>query len=333
MMRRALILSLIPALAAPIAAAAPPSIAEVLRSVPESASVVVAFDTAALREAPRVQEWLLHHQAWTGADTDLRRFLADAELDPVRDVDAMLVAVLHGGSGSEGIAFFPGRYDSTSLQAAIVKRGAEVFTIGGVPAYRLVDSDAHHGEPAVLAQPFPDLVIVGDEAAVRTALSGPHAVPALVAKELAAGHIDLRAPFWVVANVPEVTRARTADAAARLHGDGAEPVRGVLLASGTVQRVAVQAFLDNTLKLSGVALADTPENADLLRDAVKGAIAVARLHAEQASPELVNVLRDVEVRVSGAEVSVSGSLPLTLLDNLAAEHRAAHHPGAHDPVR
>ncbi len=332
-MKRMLILSLALALAAVLAAAAPPTIGEMLRSVPESARVIVAVDSATLRDVPRVQEWLLHHQAWTGAEQDLRQFLADAGLDPVRDVDAMVVAVLGEASTSGAVAFFSGRYDSTSLGGALLKRGAEAFTIGKVSAYRLPSSCHQDGKPAVLAQSSPDLVIVGDEATVRAALNPPHAVVPLVEKEVAAGHIDLRAPFWVVATIPTAVRNRASEAAGRARGEADESVRGVVVASGSVERVAMQAFLDDALKISGVAIADTPENAELLRDAVKGAIAVARLHAQQQAPELVNLLRDVQVRLSGNEVSASASIPLALLEKLTAEHRTTRHSGSKEPMQ
>jgi hypothetical protein len=333
MIKTPVIASLVLALAAPFAAAAPPPVGDLLRSVPESARVVVAVDTAALRSVPTVQDWLLHHQRWTGADQDLRQFLADAGLDPIHDVDAMVVAVLGEGPETGAVALFAGRFAPTPLAAALVKRGAEAFAIGGVPAFRLPPSDDRHGKPAVLAQPSPDLVVVGNESAVRAALEPPHAVDPLVEKELAAGHIDLRAPFWVVATVPAQARAHAAEAAGRAHGEGGDAMRDVVVASGAVQRIAVQAFLDDSLKLTGIAVADTPENAELLRDAAKGALAVARLHAEQQAPELVNVLRAVQVVQSGSEVSVSGSVPLAVIEKLTAEHKAMHHRGSKEPVR
>jgi hypothetical protein len=325
-MKRALVLSLVGAVAATAAAAAPPSIGDLLRSVPENARAVVAVDSAALRGVPTVQEWLLHHQAWTGADQDLRQFLADAALDPIRDVDAMLVAVVPDADRTGGVALFAGHYDPGALAAALLKRGATALALDGVQAFRLNPSGGHPDQPVVLAQPSPDLVVVGEEPAVRAALAAPHAVPPLVQTELAAGHIDLRAPFWMVADVPAAVREHAAEAAEHAHGAEDEPVRGIVLASGTVQRVAAEAFLDDVLRLSGVATADTPENAELLRDAAKGVLAAARLHAQQASPELVDVLREVQVRLSGNEVSVAGAVPLPLLQRLIADHRTAHRP-------
>ncbi len=327
-MKRLLFISIVLALAAPLATAAPPAVGELLRSVPVTAQVVVAVDSAALRAHPKVQEWLLRQHAWTGADEDLRQFLTDAGLDPFRDVDAMVVAAQGEGAEAGAVALFSGRYDPSSLGAALVKRGAQPFTLAGVSAYRLPSSGRHGGEAAVLAQISPELVIVGEEAAVGAAAASPHSVPPLVEKEISAGHIDIRAPFWMVATVPAGARQKATEAAGHAHGEGSETVRSVVVASGAVQRVAMQASLDDSLRLSGVATADTAENAELLRDAVKGAIAAARLHAQSQSPELVNVLRDIEVRVAGTGVSVSGAVPLALLEKLVTEHKRPCEPSA-----
>jgi len=48
-----------------------------------------------------------------------------------------------------------------------------------------------------------------------------------------------------------------------------------------------------------------------------------RLNFQDKSPELVDVLRSVEVKVKANEVSVVGSVPIALLQKLAAEHKAA----------
>lgn len=328
-MKRLLFASLILTLLAPLAVAAPPTVGELLRSVPTGARAIVAVDSAALRSHPKVQDWLLRQHAWTGADQDFRSFLADAGLDPLRDVDAMVVAVLAEGDETRAVAFFSGRYDPSSLGAALVKRGAQPLALGAFQGYRLPSSGHHHGEaPPVLAQPSPELVIVGDETAVRAALAPAGAVAALAQGEISTGHIDLRAPFWVVAMVPPEAQQKAREVAEHTDGEDSETVRNVLFASGAVQRVAGQAFLDDSLRFSGVAVADTAENAGLLRDAVKGAIAALRLHVRTKSPELVEVLRDIEVTVSGNDITVSGAVPLALLEKLAAEHGAPCQPGA-----
>ena len=117
---------------------------------------------------------------------------------------------------------------------------------------------------------------------------------------------------------------RAGAAAERAHGEGAETVRGVVLASGSVRRVVGQAYLGRfRSRFSGAAVADTAENAELLRDAVKGALAAARLHFQDSAPELVDVLRGVDVHLDGPVVTAKGAIPVALLEKLAAEHGCA----------
>ena len=324
-MKRTLIALLLTALAAPAALAGPPTAAELLRLVPDGAQAVVAVDSAALRAHPLVQTWLLRQHAWTATDSDVERFLRDAGLDPVRDVDVIVVATVGAGDKTAGVALFAGRYDPASLAAALVKRGARALAIAGTAGYQLPDSGCDGGRALVLAQPSADLVVVGDQATVAQVLGRPHAIPALVAGEIAAGRLDTRAPFWMVANVPAKARQHASEVSGRVQGEASDAVRGVVLASGTVQRVMAQAHLDDVLRLSGAALADTPENAELLRDALKGALAVARLHAQDAAPDLVDVLRGVELDVDGTAVIGRGAISVALLEKLAAEHGGAAH--------
>lgn len=316
LLRLAIVLSLV---AAPVLAA-PPTVNDLLRYVPADAQVVMSVDTAALRVHPFIQGWILEHQAgWTGVDSDVQRFLSDAGLDPLRDVDLMVVAANPKQGGGHALALFAGRYDPSSLGAAIVARGGRAETVNGVPLYLAREGST---DGAALALPSAELVIAGDEAAVRAALGSRAAGRTLVGAAVAMGQIDLRAPFWLVALVPDEVRQGAGTAATEVHGEHADAVRSVLAAGGTVQRVAMQARLDQELTLTGVATTDTAENAELVRDAVKGALAAARLKLGNQEPELVEVLRDVQVQVKDTEVSVQMVIPLPLVEKLS---RTAHH--------
>lgn len=324
-MKRLGLASVLFAVAATLAMAAPPTTGDLLRLVPDGAQAVVAIDSAALRAHPAVQTWLARQHAWAATDEELKRFLDDSGLDPVRDVDLLVLAALGSGQQTTGVALLVGRYDSAALGVALTARGASSFALAGAPAFRLPDSE-HCGRQAVLAQRSTELVIVGDEAAVTATLSVPHAVSPLVAGEIAAGSLDLHAPFWIVAAVPAEVHRHVGETVDHVHGEGSDSVRGVLLASGAVQKVIAQAYLDDSLRVVGTGVADTAENAGLLRDAAKGALAAMRLHLQGSAPELVEVLRNVEIRADGTAVSAKGVIPLALLEKLAAEHKAGH-PG------
>jgi hypothetical protein len=309
--------------------AASPTVKDLVAAVPSDAQTVVAVDAAKLRAHPLVQTWLLKQPAWSSAHDEGRLFLQEAGLDPARDVDAMVAAVL---PSSKGLAWFAGRFDEQALGAAIEKRGGTAFAIGKTAAYHLPASHGHANGNAVLAFVSAGVIVLGDEAAVTTALAGGSTGSTIVQAEIAAGHISVDAPFWAVSLVPDKLRQKADEAAGKVHGEGTEPVRGVMLAAGTVKRIAAQASLDDALKFSGVALADTAENAELIRDTVKGAIAAARLHFQEQAPEMVDILRGVQVNVSGSEVTVAGAIPLAVLEKILAQAQAQHTKHHAEPI-
>ncbi len=329
-MRNIAVAAVLLALASRPAQSAAPTTRELLRFVPAAAEVIVAMDAAALRDHPTVQTWLLEHQsAWSSNPSDAQEFLREAGLDPLHDVDSMVVAVVPRPGADHGLAAFGGRFDPASLSAALTKRGCLPVAIGGMTALRL--QDPQHTDPnAPLVYLTQDVVLAADEETLRAAIAAPAQVNALVGREVAAGRLDTRMAFWMVATVPARLR-EAAKAPVDVEGDGtAEVLRGMLLASRTVQRVTMQASLDDALTLAGWAEADTEENAGLLRDTIKGAIAAARLHLQDQSPELVDVLRDIKVAVDGREVKGSTEIPLALLEKLVADrHRRCAEQAAH----
>jgi hypothetical protein len=315
MRRLALLLAvLLPALAV----AAAPGVEELLPLVPADAKVVVAVDGAALKNHPKVQEWLLEHQApWSGVNDEGANFLREAGLDPLHDVDAMVVALTFAGDEERLLALFSGRYDPASLGAALVKEGATRLTLSGREAYRLRDHSDDSAEELVFA-PSADLVICGSEPLVAAALAARGGGSTLVRVEIAAGHVNPAAPFWMAVAVPDVTRQNVEHGHGPAGDDSA--LRGVFEASRAVRRVSGWATVDDSLTFHGFALADTTENAELLRDAVKGALAALRLEAQGTADELVDVLREVKVELDGVNVAVHASVPVALLEKLAGQH-------------
>ena len=318
------------ALLLPAAALASTGVDALLPFVPANAKVVVAVDSAALRAHPAVQQWLIEHQApWSGVDDEGAAFLRDAGLDPLRDVDAMVFALSFEGDSEAALALFGGRYDPASLGAALVKQGATRLTVAGRDAYLLPEHADDSAEAIVLA-PSTDLVVCGSRALVAAALgAGGSAGSTLVRVEVASGRLDPSAPFWMAVAIPDLARHRAGA------GDGDDEeidsaMRGVAEASRAVRRVTGWATLNDSLALHGFALADTVENAELLRDAVKGALAALRLQAQGEAAELVEVLREVEVGLDGTTLAVHATVPIALLEKLGAGHRDEcrhHHHG------
>jgi len=300
------------------AVAAPPTVGDLLGKVPAAARVVVAVDAAALREHPVVQQWLAErHTAWSGLDDETDSFLRDSGLVPERDVEAMVAAVTPTDDRASFVVFFAGRFDPAALGAALTARGAQAIQLSGGAGYLLPSEGGGTGTVALLA---PDLIVLGDEASVRGLTIFAAGSP-LVAEEVAARRIDPAAHFFFVADLPPRQSATGGDEATE-H----DSLQQVVEASGAVRRVGLQATLGEALALKGFATADSPENAELLRDAVKGAIAAMRLQAQEKAPELVDVLRGVDVRLDGTRVSGAVAVPVVVIEKVLREHAAAHEP-------
>lgn len=293
--------------------------AELLRYVPAAAQVVMGIDCAALRGHPLIQDWLVQHQAsWSGANDDMARFVSESGLDPLRDVDQVVVGVVPGRPRGQGLAVFAGHFDPTALSAAMQKRGGTTTTIGTTAGFSF---SPRPDSVVLVAFVSPTIVIAGDEATVRSALTTTAVHSNLADREADARRIDLAADFWLVAVVPDEMR-RHAAAAAGDPSQADSDVRGLVLASSAIHKVTMQASLGAALALHGVALTDTADNAELVRDAVKGAMAAMRLQVSPTSKELVEVLRDVDVRQRGAEVTVDAEVPIRVLETLIRERHA-----------
>jgi hypothetical protein len=321
MLRRASLAFLM--LAAGTAWAAPPTVPELLRLVPTDARAVVAVDAAVLRTAPLVEQWLLAHQAaWSRVDDDAARFLSEAGVDPARDVDYMMFALTGDQAAQHPLALLAGRYDSATLVAALQARGAVQVKVGTVTAYRVGHTGNADAQHAALIRVTPQLVMVGDRdtlLAAQDRASGPVRV---VAAEKAAGHLDVSAPFWMAVAIPEDAAAGPHSTASGAESPGAQAMVAVAAASAAVRRVAAWATLGQELRLHAFATTASEENAGLLRDTVRGALAAMRLAVQEREPRVVDVLRGVKVDTEGAAVAVTAELPVDLLQQLAGE---AHH--------
>jgi hypothetical protein len=311
---RGLSVLLTAALASPVAAATVP--ADLAGLLPPDVQVVVAVDAAALRSNPTVQRWLLEQQApWSGVPADAAAFLRDAGVDPVQDIDALVLGFAPSEGREQVLALVGGRFDPASLGAALLARGATAVPLGPATAYQPPERPTQGARPATLILPLATTILAGTEEAVAAAAHRQPAPIPLLTAAVAAGRVDLSAHFWVVADVPE--RPQSA-AELTQAAEGAREMGEVLLASRTVRRATMQATLDEALHLKGLAEADTAENAELLRDAIKGALAAMRLEAQERAPELVDVLRDVRVGLDGTVVSVVGAVPIALIERHAS---------------
>ncbi len=306
-------------LSAAVILQAAPSPADLARLTPPHAQVVMGANLAALRTHPAVQAWLAEHYApWTGRGGDGEELLREAGLDPLRDVDATVIAVSERALGHDAwLALFGGSFDPASLGAALLRRGATV--VPGVP-FLLLRSDQDDADAPFIAA-LDQLIAVGDERSVVAAVSATTLGAGVVRVERASGRLDPSATFWLVVEVPPALREQ-----ARVGEDTPEAMRGLVQASRALERMVLHARLGDALELSGWALADTAENAGLLHDAARGLVAALRLGAQERHPELLDVLRQVRISQSDREVNAEAAIPVTLLEALANRPAAERPP-------
>ncbi|MEP0774527.1 MAG: hypothetical protein HRF46_09215 [Acidobacteriota bacterium] len=307
-------------LAATAAVPAAPTPADLARLTPPDAQVVMGIHVAALRSHPAVQAWLANHQApWTGRGSEAEALLEELGLDPLRDVDAsVLAAVDRPGEEDSWVLLLGGSFNPTAMSAALTRRGATLVPGMSYPLLRTSEET----DDAPLMAFFDHLVVVGDERSVLAAASGATMGAGVVRVERAAGRLDPTATSWLVVDIPPALRQNPQVI------DGApEAMRGLLSASRAVERMIMHARLGEALELSGWARADAPENAELLHDAAKGMVAALRLSAQGHYPELLEVLRQVRITQSEREVTGTAAIPLALIEQLAeAAAQSARRP-------
>jgi hypothetical protein len=197
--------------------------------------------------------------------------------------------------------------------------------VAGGTAFQLPRHEATD-HPIIVVHASDDLIVAGTEPAVAAAL-GQHAAPnTLVAEALAAGQVDVKAPFWMVVELPQEARAAMDRIELKAGEPGADALSSVFRATAAIRRVAVSGWLSDALTVRSVAVATTEENAGLLHDAIKGALAAARLEFQQRDARLVEPLRAATVAVSGTSVEVRASFPVELLKDLTSGHDQATSP-------
>jgi hypothetical protein len=299
---------------------AAPNPEDMLPFIPPQAQTVLALDSAALRAHPAVQRFLQERAGrWAGADQEIQAFLQEAGLDPLTDVDAVVLALIADGPHPQGVMLVAGSFSPDRIAAAVTARGAIPFDLAGHTAYRLPGEGAAAPEAPVFVLVSPELAVLGDPHSVAGAVHPRTRASGIVEAEVAAGRLDLNTPFWLVTLVPMGSRTVAGEGWSGTAQGGATPLAGVERAATAVQRAGLFGSLGSTLHLHGWALTDTAENAELLRDAARGALAAMRLHATGSRPEIMEVLRGIDIRMRGDMVSFAAEFPLDFLERLSPD--------------
>ncbi len=319
---------LLGAAAAPLTAASR-SGNDLLSLVPADAASVAVIRLSDLRESPLADK-LFSGADHMASDGDAARFLEDAQLDPKRDVDTVVIALRpSGGSNvSPALAVFEGRFDRDRLAAAVEARGGARRSTPAGDYFLLPEKHGHDRKhPAAAAFVSSSLVIAGSESAVAQALADRQsggtgfAAASGLGRELK--RVDRGASVWALVDVnryPSIARH-----SARAHASGeasGEPAMAVLSVMKSVSLVAVQAKArGDSLELSATGLSSDAETRQLLEDSLRGLMAMWRLAVQENSPELVSALRKFTVSSDSEAVSIHGTLTGSALRALSRKKR------------
>jgi hypothetical protein len=275
---------------------------------------VGSVNLAALRTSPLSGRIFDETDEMT-CDGDASRFLEDAGLDPAKDVDVVTVAVRPRSEMKEGdvLVVAQGRFDSQRIIAALVTRGATVVGTTNGAYYLLPNGEADHdGDTGAIAFVGDGQAVIGNENAVKGALNAvarggagfPDTTLGMQMKR-----IDPAAQAWMVVDVERMSRL----ASEHENGDASN----IFAAMKRMSYAGLWTTDTGTaLKIGGVALSDDAETRELLEDAIRGALASARLAAQDKDPELVKILRQATVVRDGDGVTFDASIPADFLERM-----------------
>jgi hypothetical protein len=278
--------------------------------IPNDAVSVGVVRLVDMRSSP-LSAALFAQTAHISNDGDSEKFLAEAGLQPTKDVDVVVFATSPKttlGSDADVLIAADGRFNVDRLVAALVSRGA-VKKTSAQGTYFLMPEKSGETHQGVVAFPDSHLALIGSEAAVVRALASraaggtSFAVSSGLGRDMA--RVDPHATAFVLVDVP---RAQRITGAPKMGSSSQSQAVGAALKN--VSTVALWATdTGDSLKLSALGLSSDSETLGLVEDTLRGALSAMRLAVQEKSPEMVSTLRRFTVTRTDSSVSISGSVP------------------------
>jgi hypothetical protein len=297
---------------------------DALSLVPANAVSVGMVKLNELRSSP-LSSMLLQHTDKMTADGDAQKFLTDAGLSPIKDVDVLVVATSPRttlGTEADVVVIAEGRFIPERLTKALVERGA---TNKG--SYLLLDKDeGNASEKGAVAFPSTSLVIAGNERSVVAALAARSAGGTGFAGRSGLGldlaRVDKNATAWALVDV--VRAQRLANGGGHINTGKGQAGEALQAALKSISTVAVWATdKGDALELGALGLSTDTETLALLEDTLRGALSAMRLAVKDKAPEMVSVLRAFDVTRKSDSIRVEGTVPATAIRDLLAKKTAS----------
>jgi hypothetical protein len=300
-----------------LAATAAMAANDAMSLIPNDAVTVGVVHINQIRSSPLALN-LFQNTDHVGSNGEAEKFLTDAGLDPLKDVDVLVVATSPKANlahEAEVIVLADGRFNVDRLTKALLTRGA-VQKNGYL---RLPDTE----NKGAVAFPDSHLVIVGTESAVVEALAtrgngGSSFKVSLLGANLS--RLDTNATAWALV---DVNRASRLIGAPHLPSGGDASKQALEAAVRNISTVGIWATdTGDTLKLGAFGLASDDDTLELLEDTLRGALSAMRLAVKDTRPDLVSVLRRFDVERTKDAVKISGSIPADALRKVMTKHNA-----------
>jgi hypothetical protein len=303
-----------------------------LALVPADAATVGVIHWNELRSNPLAAQ-VFARMDDVSVDGDGARFLRETGLTPREDIDTMVLAMTRVGSGasgasSDGLVIVEGRFDLVRIAGALTGRGAVLQRGASAGYYRLASqNDGRNGAVALVNA---HLVIAGSEAAVVAALGrresgGADGLMAGGGLGKSLSRVDRDASAWALVDLTRFPATQHREIHVDVHaGEDGAPSRAIVGAMKSMSLLALQAKVHgDALDVSATGVTNDAESRGLLEDSLRGLLAMWRLAVQEKSPDLVSVIRRFRVESDADGVSISGTLPGSLLRSLASNRQAS----------
>jgi hypothetical protein len=292
---------------------------DALSLVPKDAVTVGVVHINQIRSSP-LTSTLFENTDKISSNGEADKFLTEAGLDPMKDLDTLVVATsprTNLGREADVVVLVEGRFNVERLTKALVDRGATKKD-----NYFMLPQSESKG---AVAFPDPHLAIIGNESAVSEALATRAAGGSGFASASFLGaylsRLDPDATAWALVDVTRASRLTGAP-----HVPHRKDAQGEALAAAVRNISTVGVWATDTgdaLKLGAFGLANDQETLELVEDTLRGALSAMRLAVKDSQPDMVSVLRRFDVQRSNDGVKISGTIPGDALKKMMAKHRAA----------
>ncbi len=274
-----------------------------LRYAPPETSFILGVNFRALLETPAGKSLL----AEARGSNELSKFIAQTGLDPLKDIDEILLAGDATQKKNNALALVRGRFDATQL-AELTTQQFTPTTVRGIQVYTRSGD-----QPVSLALLNPALLLAGDTERVKDLIrrgpgSGPPAALVAKAAELAPMHI------WFAALTP----------ADQLPGDMPQGPQAELLRS--IEQISGGITLTNDIALAVDLTARTPKDAESIAALVRMFTGLA-VSSNRDAKEAAALLEKFSIRNEGNSVRMNLTLPQAEVKRWAEQARKQR-PGA-----